>query len=125
MQLAEEAQLKFGKNRVEPVLFTNTIKEELAFSLKQDFEDKTTIIPSSNEIREDLHSVRIFTTTAGNIRLDTMNDKNGHADRFWALALADHAADNKKSGIPLIKSKPAKNSKLKDFVEKISRGRMW
>ncbi len=93
MQLAESAQRRFGKYRVESVTFSGKVKEELAYNLRTNFEDKTVYIPSEHNIREDLHSVRRVTTAAGNIRFDVENsDVNGHADRFWALALALYAA---------------------------------
>ena len=94
MQMAENAQLKFGKFRVEGVTFTNKVKEDLAYRLRTEFENKTVFIPSRHEIREDLHSVRKITTASNNIRFDADRSDNGHADRFWALALALHAADN-------------------------------
>ena len=99
-QLAESAQQKFGKYKVEAVNFTSKVKEELAYNLRTNFEDKTVYIPSEHEIREDLHSVRRVTTTAGNIRFDVeKTDASGHADRFWALALALHSSDSYKGPI--------------------------
>nr|BDD48256.1 hypothetical protein 6 [bacterium] len=96
MQLAENAQQKFGKYRVEPITFTNRVKEDLAYNLRVHFENKTVYVPSEHEIREDLHSVRRVATTAGNIRFDVeKSDASGHADRFWALALALYAAQAK------------------------------
>ena len=94
MQMAENAQAKFGKFRVEGVTFTNKVKEDLAYRLRTEFENKTVFIPNRHEIREDLHSVRKITTASNNIRFDADRSENGHADRFWALALALHAADN-------------------------------
>lgn len=94
MQMAENAQLKFGKFRVEGVTFTNKVKEDLAYRLRTEFENKTVFIPSRHEIREDLHSVRKITTASNNIRFDADRSDNGHADRFWALALALHAVNN-------------------------------
>ena len=94
MQMTENAQVKFGKFRVEGVTFTNKVKEDLAYRLRTEFENKTVFIPSKHEIREDLHSVRRITTASNNIRFDADRSDNGHADRFWALALALHAADN-------------------------------
>jgi len=89
MQMAELAQLQFGKYRVEAVMFTNKSKEEMAYNLRTNFEDKTVYIPSEHDIREDLHAVRRITTKAGNIRFDAeTSEVNGHSDRFWALALA-------------------------------------
>lgn len=92
-QLAEECQEAFGTYRVEAVTFTNTVKESLAIGLRRKFEDRLVRIPAQREIRDDLHSVRKVTTAAGNIRFDAERTEDGHADRFWALALALHAGD--------------------------------
>lgn len=94
MQLAEEAQEAFGTYRVEAVTFTPAVKMELASQLRPRVEEKRHRIPSGRDIREDLHSVRKIVTKAGNIRLDAVATDLGHADRFWALALANHAAEN-------------------------------
>jgi len=94
MQLAESAQRKFGKYRVEAITFTNKIKEALAYNVRTNFEDKSVYVPAEQEVREDLHSVRRQTTDAGNIRFDVeKSDASGHADRFWALGLALHAVE--------------------------------
>lgn len=95
MQLAETAQQDFGKYKVEPVMFTSKSKEEMAYNLRINFEDKSVFIPAKHEIREDLHSIRKTTTKAGNIRFDAeTSEVNGHADRFWGLALALIACSN-------------------------------
>ena len=94
MQLAESAQRKFGKYRVEAITFTNKIKEALAYNVRTNFEDKSIYVPAEQGVREDLHSVRRQTTDAGNIRFDVeKSDASGHADRFWALVLALHAVE--------------------------------
>ena len=99
MQLSEDAQTKFGKFRVEQIMFTNKMKEELAYTTRTNFENKTVFIPKEHNIREDLHSVRRITTTANNIRFDAEHSENGHADRFWALSLALHAAGSGRGDI--------------------------
>ena len=91
MMLAEYAQDRFGKYRVEAVNFSGPVKAELAMPLRASFEDRTIRIASDPEIREDLHKIRKTTTAAGNIRYEGERDDAGHSDRFWALALARHA----------------------------------
>lgn len=91
-QFAERAQTRFGTYAVEPVNFTGPVKEELAYPLRAAFEDKTVRIPNSPQIRSDLRAIKKETTAAGNIRFTADRGKNGHSDRFWALALALHAA---------------------------------
>ncbi|MDA8087814.1 MAG: terminase family protein [Nitrospiraceae bacterium] len=89
-QLAEEAITKFGPT-VEAVTFTQKVKEDLAVTLRRRFEDRQVRIPAGRDIREDIHSVKKFTTAAGNIRFDAERTELGHADRFWAAALGLHA----------------------------------
>jgi phage FluMu gp28-like protein len=90
-QFAERAAQRFGTYRVEGLAFTPAVKEELAYPLRAAFEDKSLRIPNDKIIRADLRSIRKETTAAGNIRITADRGKNGHADRFWALALALHA----------------------------------
>lgn len=91
MQLAEEAQTAFGTYKVEPVNFSLKVKEDLASTVRARMEDHQVRIPVERAIRDDLHSVKKITTSAGNIRFDAERTGDGHADRFWALALALHA----------------------------------
>jgi phage FluMu gp28-like protein len=90
--LAEEAQLKFGQYKVEQVTFTNAVKLELGMPLLAAVQDRAVRIPALPAIREDLHKIRKTTTAANNVRLEAESDDAGHADRFWALALALHAS---------------------------------
>ncbi|MCH8029067.1 MAG: hypothetical protein IH874_03950 [Candidatus Dadabacteria bacterium] len=94
MQLAEEAKKLYGEYKVEAVNFTAPLKESLAYGLKKRFEQRTVFIPEDVKIREDLHSVKKIVTAAGNVRFDVASGAkpDGNADRFWALALAVHAA---------------------------------
>jgi phage FluMu gp28-like protein len=82
------------------VNFSAPVKSELAMPLVRLFQDKLVRIPADAEVREDLHKVRKIVTAAGNIRLDADRDEAGHADRFWALALAAHAADSTRVPLP-------------------------
>lgn len=90
----DDAQRKFGEYRVECVTFTGRVKEVLAYPVRGKMEDKKLRIPYKPEIRADLRAVTKETTAAGNIRFTAERSENGHADRFWALALAIHAAGN-------------------------------
>lgn len=91
MQLAEEARRRHGA-KVEPVQFTAGVKEDLAVTLRRCMEDASLRIPAQPALIADLRSIRKETTSAGNIRYVGERNSNGHADRFWALALAIHAA---------------------------------
>jgi len=91
-QFAERAQDKFGSYRVEPVKFTPAVKESLAYPLRNSMEDRNFKIPFIPELRQDFRGIKKETTSAGNIRFAGDRGDNGHSDRFWAAALAIHAA---------------------------------
>ena len=88
----DDAQRRFGQYRIETVTFTPHVKEALAYPVRGKMEDRRILIPYDRTIRADLRSVTKETTTAGNIRFTAERTQDGHADRFWALALAVHAA---------------------------------
>lgn len=90
-KFVEDLQKKYS-TAVEGVLFTAPVKLDLANTLRRKFEDKQVRIPIDKNIRDDIHSVKKITTSAGNIRFDVERTENSHADRFWALALAIHGA---------------------------------
>lgn len=89
----EDAKRRYGQYRVEGVLFTGPVKQHLATICKQVFEDRRARIPEDREIRASHHSVRKVTTVAGNPRFDAERTEAGHADEFWAHALALHAGE--------------------------------
>jgi len=112
MQLAEQLQDAFGKMRVEKVFFTQKVKEELAYILKRNVEEIRLRIPADKNIREDFHSIRKVTTASNNIRFDVaQSEVSGHADRFWACALANHAAEDTTSGPLIITSRKMRMKK--------------
>ena len=93
METAQRAQEQFGGHQVEPCTFTATFKEKIASVMRNRFSDKEIRVPVDEKIRNDLHSVQKSVTAAGNVRLQAPR-KESHADRFWAAALAVHAAGN-------------------------------
>jgi phage FluMu gp28-like protein len=103
--LAERLKQRWGY-RVEGVPFTTSSKSALAMPLVRLFQDKLIRIPADPAVREDLHKVRKTVTAAGNIRFDATRDEAGHADRFWALALAHHAADHAPARMLTLARKP-------------------
>lgn len=90
----DDAQRQFGESRIECVTFTSRVKEALAYPVRGKMEDKKLRIPYRPEVRADLRAVTKETTAAGNIRFTAERSENGHADRFWALALAIEAASS-------------------------------
>jgi phage FluMu gp28-like protein len=98
-QLAEESQDRFG-SKVEGLDFTNANKEILAVGLKDAIDDHGVLIPKDDTIHTSLHSIKKTLTATGLARFDAeRNEQIGHADHFWALALAIHAAGNTKGSI--------------------------
>jgi len=91
-QLVERAAKRFGAYKVEPVTFTLAVKEELAYPLRAAFEDRTARIPGDAQIIASHRAIRKETTAAGNVRFIAEHTDAGHADDFWAHALALHAA---------------------------------
>jgi phage FluMu gp28-like protein len=91
--LVENARRAYG-SRVEGVLFSGAVKQDLATTLKQKFEDRQVRIPIAQAIRDSHHAVKKIMTSAGNPRFDAERSELGHADEFWAHALAIHAASN-------------------------------
>lgn len=113
----DDAQDKFGEARVEGVNFTGPVKEALAYPLKGAMEDRMVRIPEDPVIRADLRKVQKTTTAAGNIRFVAESDNAGHADRFWALALALHAGSNPSAPIEFESGGPRDSSQpLGDFI---------
>lgn len=90
-QLAEDLALKYG-SRVESCQFSHAVQMEVGMPMLPLFQDRAIRIPADQTIRESLHKIRKTATAAGNVRLEAESDDAGHADEFWACALAAHAA---------------------------------
>lgn len=105
MQIAEELKRKWGEYKILPVYFTAKTKEELASRLYTKFQDKTIRIPLDNDLREDLHSVKRLVSDKGNIRYEG-GTQEGHADRFWSLALAVYAVSEPVWPVNIITKSP-------------------
>ena len=96
MQLAEELTTRHGTSRVEGVTFNAAVKEDLAVRTRRNFEESLLRIPDDRELRAAIHAIRRIPTAAGHFRFDAERSEAGHADEFWALALALMAADGSK-----------------------------
>lgn len=117
----EDAKARYGEYRVEGVPFTGPSKQELAFGLRRKFEDRQTRIPADQDIRRAHHAVKKTTTVAGNIRFDADRTDKGHADEFWAHALAVHATDSGGTGICL-GSDPSPRDRMTGATDRRGRG---
>lgn len=121
-QLAENATDLFGSLRVEAVSFTSGNKETLAIGLRQNFDDKGSLIPADNTIRNSLHSVKKYATTTKHFRFDAeKTDATGHADHFWAKALAVQAVD-RPGGMPEVISGNADDKSMNAYQGPVNWG---
>jgi phage FluMu gp28-like protein len=103
---ADVMRKRHGASKIEPVVFTQQSKEDMATALYTAFAKRTVMIPktklpaegsesqAAEKLRLDIASIRRIITTAGNVRYDAPHTNEGHADRAWALAMAVHAASN-------------------------------
>jgi phage FluMu gp28-like protein len=91
-QFAERAAQKFGERRVEGLTLTAALKEELVYPVKAALENGALKVPPVDGVRVDLRSIRRECASGGMLRFTAERGKFGHADRFWALALALRAA---------------------------------
>ena len=87
MQFAERAAERFGKYKIEGVTFTNQSKEAMAYPVRAAFEDSAIRIPFDAVLKTDLRAIRKEVTASGNIRFAADRGADGHADRFWGIAL--------------------------------------
>ena len=106
MQLAEQAVERFGTHRVEALTFTPALKSQLALGLRLAIESVRIRIPDDRLIRNDWHSVERSVTSTGHFRLAAPRREGSHADRFWAAALAVHAAEAGAGAIESISIRP-------------------
>jgi phage FluMu gp28-like protein len=92
-QMVERAKERHGESRIEGVLFHAVTKQDMAIRLKKSFEDRRLRISPDRDTRDSLHAVKKFVTAGGSERFDADATEKGHADEFWALALANLARD--------------------------------
>ena len=67
--------------------FTQGSKERMALNLLKLCEEKRLAIPKDPELFAQLHAVK-RSVSGNSIKYDAARDQHGHADTFWALALA-------------------------------------
>lgn len=90
----EDAKRRHGESRVEGVLFSAAAKLDLATVLKEALQDRKARLPAGDvALRADLHSIKSQVGVTGLRRLVADGDSDGHADRFWAAALAVSAGE--------------------------------
>lgn len=86
MHLAENLRREFPQ--VVPENFTNESKEVWATDFKILLQRREVALPRDRELVAQIHSIRKHVTPSGRTSFDAERDSRGHADRFWAVALA-------------------------------------
>jgi phage FluMu gp28-like protein len=110
MPIAEAATAKYGKYRAEGVTMTTASKEELAWDLHGALEDKRVLVEPDELVRASFHAIKKIVMSGKNDRFDAdATEEAGHADHFWACALAIHAAKSS-AGPVIITTRPRPES---------------
>ena len=81
---------------------TARVTEIMATDLLALFEDKTIEIPADPILRDDLRKPEKVVSTGGRVSIAASRDAAGHADRFWAYALAVRAARNNETNVSFL-----------------------
>lgn len=102
MQLGEQAVDAFGHHRVEAVTFTTATKSRMALDLRRLIEERRIILPASRDLAAEFAGIRRNVGPTGELRLSAARGESGHADRFWAAALAVRAAGVEGGVLPLL-----------------------
>ena len=98
-QLAERARERHGP-RIEAVVFTGPVKEQLAVAVRADMEDANYRIPDDQFVVADFRKIRKVVTAANNVRFEGDRDEDGHSDRFWSAALCREAKGHRAADLP-------------------------
>lgn len=92
--LAENAQKRYGE-RVEQYRFSLQSKEVLAMNVKMGLERREYELDNNRDFHAQIHSIKRTPSSGGGFRYDAERNERGHADSFWAWALASYAASTK------------------------------
>ncbi len=97
MPICEMLEKEYGA-KVEGIVFNADVKEVMAQNIKIGLQKQEFILPNDKNLHHQIHSIRRIPTTGGHFRYDADRDENGHADSFWAFALANLACSDRKAG---------------------------
>lgn len=105
--LYEYTAKRYGHGRIHGVQFsesvavgrkgdkdiTQPVTQSMATTLKTLMEERRVRLPASNDsVRNELLKLKAAYTATGRMTFSAAHDKDGHADHFWALALAASSA---------------------------------
>ena len=78
-------------DRLEGVVFTPEEKEIMAIDIKRGLEQREFLLSNDKEFHRQIHSIKRTSTGGKYFRYDAERNEKGHADSFWAWALANAA----------------------------------
>jgi len=87
----ETLQKEFTSTRLEGIDFNTESKEVLAIGVREGLEKREFLLQNDDRFRRQVHSIKRIPSSGGACRYDSERDDLGHADSFWAWALANHA----------------------------------
>ena len=93
--LAENAHKRYGE-RAELYHFDLHSKEVLAMGVRTGLERREYELDNDRDFHAQIHSIKRTPSSGGSFRYDAERNEKGHADSFWAWALASYATDGKK-----------------------------
>lgn len=85
--------------RVNALSFNCELKETMARQVKRDLQAGILALPRQRSLLEQVHSVRRTWLGSGRVRYDAPVVDGSHADKFWALAMALHAATGRQATV--------------------------
>ena len=71
-----------------PYLWANESKERWATDLKILLQRKDIALPRDRDLVAQVHAIKRRVLPSGKVSFDASAARGGHADRFWAIALA-------------------------------------
>ena len=89
-QLGEDLHKILG-DRLERVIFSAEEKEIMAIDVKRGLEQREFLLSNDKEFHRQIHSIKRTSTGGKYFRYDAERNEKGHADSFWAWALANSA----------------------------------
>ena len=87
----ETLQREFSTTRIEGVMFNTESKAELAMGIREGLEKREFLLQDDGRFHRQIHSIKRIPTSGYAFRYDSERDEMGHADSFWAWALANYA----------------------------------
>jgi len=87
---------------INPVKFTNDIKQKMVLNLKREMQNGNVSLPDTPQLVSSIRAIQRKYTDTNYLKFDSpRNSDIGHADLFWALALALYKPDDA-GGLPSV-----------------------